>query len=58
MAGRSSNGPTAGFRDLRHQPSFELSAQVIRLDVASLDAKLLGVTFTIAMALGVGGSGD
>ena len=48
MVGHSSNGHTAGFRDLRHQPTFELSAQALGLDVPSLDAKLEGVTFTIA----------
>ena len=49
MAGHSGNGHKLGVpRDLRHQPTFELSAQAIGLDVATLDAKLEGVTFAIA----------
>lgn len=47
MVGHSSNGHSVGYRDLRHQPTFELSAQAIGLDVTTLDAKLLGVTFDI-----------
>ena len=48
MAGLSSNGNTLGIRDLHHQPTFELSAQAIGLDVETLDDRLWGVTFTIA----------
>lgn len=48
MVGHSSNGHTAGYRDLRHQPTFELSAQALGLDIGSLDDKIQGVTFTIA----------
>ena len=48
MVGHSGNGHTVSVRDLHHQPTFELSAQALGLDVVSLDAKLEGVTFTIA----------
>ena len=48
MVGHSCNGHTVRLRDLRHQATFELSAQAIGLDVASLDDLLFGVTFTIA----------
>ena len=48
MAGSSGNGHRRAFRVLRRQPSFELSAQAIGLDVAHLDDILSGVTFTIA----------
>ena len=48
MAGPSGNGHRRPFRALRHQPSFELSAGAIGLDVAHLDDLLRGVTFTIA----------
>ena len=48
MAGPSGNGHRRPFRSLRHQPSFELSAQAIGLDVSDLDNILQGVTFTIA----------
>ena len=48
MVGHSDNGHTTGIRDLRHQPTFELSAHVLGLDVPTLDTKLQGVTYTIA----------
>lgn len=48
MVGRSDSGHSGGIRDLRHQPTFELSAQAIGISVAELDDMLLGVTFTIA----------
>ena len=48
MVGHSDNGHRTGIRDLRHQPTFELSAQVLGLDVPTLDTKLQGVTYAIA----------
>lgn len=48
MVGHSSNGHSIRIRDLRHQATFELSAQAIGLDVASLDERLRGVMFSIA----------
>ena len=48
MAGLLSNGHARGFRDLRHQPSYEFSALLIEPDIESLDDLLLGVTFAIA----------
>jgi len=48
MAGHLSNDQPSGMRNLRHQPTYELSALAIGLTVAELDDLLLGVTFTIA----------
>ena len=48
MVGHSSNGLSRGFKDVVHQPSFELSAQAIGLDVETLDDNLLGFIFVIS----------